>query len=211
MPHARTKIRKQRRREGAALLIVLFILMMATGTALFAVQGSQFEQRAAGSLYQAMRTKFVAEAATVGVLSLCFELGPACADLKRAPENYAKSKRDKYALPSYPVSDKPELVYELSKSDLAGSPSWKADLLPTDKQIAGGGTAMAYTPSFSTVMERWDIPTPGETRPRYRLIVSTYGQLGADVETTTTTPLAADEHRFGHESISATRAYIDVK
>ena len=211
MSHHLGDRRTHRRQEGAALLIVLFVLMMATGTALFAMQGSQFEQRAAGSLYQAMRTKFVAEGATVGVLSLCLELGPACADLKRAPDNFAPSKREKYALPAYPTSDQPELVYELSKSDLTGTASWQGDVLPTDKQLAGGGTAMAYTPSFSTVMERWELPTPGETRPRFRLIVSTYGQLGADAETALTTPLASDERRFGHESISATRAYIDVK
>ena len=202
------KRRARDRQRGAALLIVLFILMMATGTALFAVQGSQFEQRAAGSLYQAMRTKFVAEGATVGVLSLCFELGPACADLKRAPDNYASNKRKKYALPEY-SSDRPELVYELSNADLKGSAAWQANVLPTDKQLAGSGTAMAYTPSFSTVMERWELPNPGETRPRYRLIVSTYGQLAADAENAT--PLPADEQRSGHESVSATRAYIDVK
>jgi len=205
--HRKSRHQRRQRQSGAALLIVLFILMMATGTALFAMQGSQFEQRAAGSLYQAMRTKFIAEGATTGVLSLCFELGPACADLKRAPENYALSKRQKYALPVYPTSDGAELVYELSNADLKGTASWQAEVLPTDAQLAGGGTVMAYTPSFSTVMERWEMPTPGETRPRYRLIVSTYGQLGADVETT----LAADEQRFGHESVSATRAYIDVK
>ena len=210
MNHARKRAQQRRqRREGAALLIVLFILMMATGTAMFSLQSTQFEQRAAGSLSQAMRTKFIAEGATVGVLALCYELGPSCAELKRAQENLTENRRLKYALPQYGGR---ETVYELSQTDLTTgdtSGSWKAEALPTDRTLAGGGTARAYTPSFTTVMEKWNVPNPGETRPRFRLIVSTYGQLQSDAEAGLA--LAAGEVRQGHESVSATRAFFDVK
>lgn len=205
--HLRRKIRKKKR-EGAALLVVLFILMMATGTAMYSLQSTQFEQRAAGSLQQAMRTRYVAEAATVGVLAYCFELGPAgCIDLKRAPYNVEKTVRAKYALPK---AGDTEVVYQIDQTDLSGS-SFLSDagvstIIPPDKEISGGGTATAFTPSFLTVMEKWEVPNPGETRPRFRVVVSTYGQLAVTGET-----LAADELRGGHESISATRAFFDVR
>ena len=209
--HLRSRIRRKKKQQGAALLVVLFILMMATGTAMFSMQSTQFEQRAAGSLQQAMRTRYVSEAATMGVLAYCYELGPAgCVDLKRAPENVKSTDRAKYALPIYDSVTETEVVYQLDQKDLVGN-SFPSDagvsaLVPPDSEISGGGTATAFTPSFLTVMEKWEVPNPGETRQRYRLIVSTYGQLAVSVETT-----AADELRGGHESISATRAFFDVR
>jgi hypothetical protein len=203
-PASRRRATRQKR-EGAALLIVLFVLMMATGTAVFAMQSTQFEQRAAGSLQVAMRTKFVAEAATVSVLGLCYQLGPTgCADLKRADSNFAGTLRERYALPDYTVGTSVENVYQLGTLDLP--PSFVAPVLPTDVQLADTGTASAFLPSFTSIMEKWDVPNPGETRERFRLIVSTFGQLayGSDVQD-------ASELRGAHESISATRAFLDVR
>jgi hypothetical protein len=209
--HLRRHIRKKtsKKQQGAALLIVLFILMMATGTAVFSLQSTQFEQRAAGSLQQAMRTRYVAEAATVGVLAYCYELGPAgCVDLKRAPSNVEPKVREKYALP---ISGTTEVVYQLDQRDLTGTSFPSSDagvspVIPPDTEISGGGTATAFTPSFLTVMEKWEVPNPGESRQRYRLVVSTYGQLAVAGEA-----VASDELRGGHESISATRAFFDVR
>ena len=196
---------------------MLFVLMMATGTAVFAMQSTQFEQRAAGSLHQAMRTRYIAEAATVSVLSLCYQLGTTgCADIKRAQSNLTNATRERYALPG---SSAREVVYQLGPADMTGNAfpkdaTWTSALVPTDGQIAGGGAAMAYTPTFDTVMEKWEVPNPGETRQRYRLIVSTYGQLGIgdlNKDGTVDDVKATDESRFGHESISATRAFFDVR
>jgi hypothetical protein len=211
-----TRLRRQRasrkKREGAALLIVLFVLMMATGTAVFALQSTQFEQRAAGSLQQAMRTKFVAEAATVSLLALCFQLSAeGCADLKAAPNNVEATVRERYGLPDYGILEK---VYSLSASDLP-TESFPTSVVPSDSALAGGGTASAFRPSFTTVMEKWDVPNPGETRPRFRLIVSTYGQLTYDANNDGTSDevakRGAGELRDAHESISATRAFFDVR
>jgi hypothetical protein len=191
------------------LLIVLFVLMMATGTAVFAMQSTQFEQRAAGSLQLAMRTKFVAEAATVSVLGLCFQLGPTgCADLKRADNNFAGTLRERYAMPDYGTV---ESVYSLSTLDLP--PSFVATVLPTDAQLADGGRASAFRPAFTSVMEKWDVPNPGETRERFRLIVSTFGQLSYDSDGDGVSDDVQDatELRGAHESISATRAFLDVR
>ncbi len=188
-------------------MIVLFVLMMATSTAVYALQSTQFEQRAAGSLHQGLRTKFVAEAATIGVLQFCYQTTTTgCADLKRASDNLTDALRDKYALPNWGAS---EPIYQLGPSDLTGANFPKADgltsgIIVPDSALASGGTATSFRPDFMTVMEKWQVPTPSETREHYRLIVSTYGQLSYDTASTNTT-------RGAFESISATRAYFDVR
>lgn len=202
------RIRRKKKQQGAALLVVLFILMMATGTAMFSLQGTQFEQRAAGSLQQAMRTRYISEAATVGVLAYCYQLGPeGCVSLKGSQGNGDPKLREKYALP---IAGPTEVVFQIDQTDLKGA-SFPSDtgtsaVIPPDTEISGGGTATAFTPSFLTIMEKWKVPNMGEQRQRYRLVVSTYGQLAVTGET-----LATDELRGGHESISATRAFFDVR
>ncbi|MDB4990359.1 MAG: hypothetical protein JWN04_5537 [Myxococcaceae bacterium] len=205
------------KREGAALLIVLFILMMATGTAVYAMQATQFEQRAAGSLQQAMRTKYIAEAATVSVLALCLELGTTgCVDLKHG--DFSTNERQKYALPDRGTT---ETITTITTTDFAGS-TWLAPLLPSDALIVdtatnSSGSASPFVPNFITSIEEWRIPSAGETRPRFRLLVSTYGLLnlggqisatpaGLDVDNT-----SASDFRDAHESVSATRAFFDVR
>jgi hypothetical protein len=202
---------RRQRREGAALLVVLFILMMSTATAVFAMQSTQFEQRAAGSLQQAVRTKYVAEAATVGVLGFCLELGSTgCADMKQSLDQFS-SKRAKYGLPNWGAQ---ETIIELSPDDLVGS-TWTTALLPSDSTISDAvgqsGAASPYTPSFVTQMEKWKLPNmPGETRPRSRMVVSTYGLMSVN-SASATDATGTNEARAMHETVSATRAFIDVR
>jgi Tfp pilus assembly protein PilX len=214
--HARQK------REGAALLIVLFVLMMATTTAVFAMQSTQFEQRAAGALQQAMRTKYVSEAATNGVLAVCLERTTAgCADGTHADSKFGATERQKYGLPDVGTF---ETVSSLTRDDIAGA-TWNAPadtatqtsadvLLPTDAMLidatAPASTiASSYRPSFVTSVEKW---TPTNANPalppdKYRLVISTYGALALPTDTA----LASGELRAAHETISATRAFFDVR
>jgi len=221
--HTRSaRLRGRHKREGAALLIVLFVLMLATGTAVFALQSTQFEQRAAGSLQQAMRTKYIAEAATVSVLGLCLQMGTTgCTDIKRATTTDADeaTRRQRFALPNYDKVNETEVLYELTARDFAANAatSFPINVLPLDSELYVDGTSGAaspYRPSFNSLVEKWEVPNPGETRQRYRLIVSTYGQLTYDTDNDTTTAedvSAANEFRGAHESISATRAFFDVR
>lgn len=218
----RARLQPARKREGAALLIVLFVLMMSTGTAVFALQSTQFEQRAAGSLQQAMRTKYVAEAATVSVLGLCLQMGTTgCTDIKRANTAPAAelARRQRFALPNYKATQT-DVVYELTAADLpaVAATAFPIAVLPTDRELSNAGASGAaspYTPGFTSLVEKWEVPNPGETRQRYRLIVSTYGQLTYDTDNNLATnddvAPAADEFRGAHESISATRAFFDVR
>lgn len=214
------RAKKRARQEGAALLIVLFVLLMATTTAVYSLSSTQFEVRAAGALHQSMRTKFVSEAATVGVLGLCYELtAVGCTDLKRANGNLDSTTRQMYALPDWGSL---ETVYSLSGADMVG-PAYTlpgAPLLADDVTISGvtvgsgGGAAGSWTPSFLSVVEKWDVPQPGQTIPSFRLIVSTYGALNYDADRNLNTiddVVGTNELRFAHTTISATRAFIDIR
>lgn len=196
------------KREGAALLIVLFILMMSTATAVFAMQSTQFEQRAAGSLQQAMRTKYISEAATMSVLGLCYELGPKDCVTNFASLNNWDGNRAKFAAPSWGGVER---VIEILPNSYSTA-TWPVPMLPSDSVLVDlttntSGAASPYTPSFTNTMEQWQITDLNPTsQPRFRLIVSTYGMLNVTgaVDASTTA-------RGNHESISVTRAFIDQK
>jgi len=219
--HLSRRSSRRQKREGAALLIVLFILMMSTVTAVYAMQSTQLEQRAAGALQQAMRTKYVAEAATNAVLAMCLELGSTgCVDLKHG--TLTTNDQSRYGLPTIGTTELNRTT--ITSLDFSG-PSWPVNandtgssVLPDDSSISGSAaTAYPYKPDFMTTVEKWQVPAPGESRPRYRLIVSTYGILnlgratgvdpgGLSVESDTATDI-----RGAHESVSATRAFFDVR
>ena len=67
--------RAARSREGAVLLIVLLMVMMATGTALYAMQATFYEQGASTSYAEAAWTRSLAEGATIGAFSVVEEGG----------------------------------------------------------------------------------------------------------------------------------------
>lgn len=207
LPRSPQRPRRPRQpQEGAALLIVLFILMMATGTAVFALQSSQFEQRAAGSLHQATRAKYVAEAGTVGVLALCLEGGEAgCMDVDVAIGNVSGPLRERYGLPDWGGT---EPVYARTPANFAVTEftHFRANIVDSDRQL-GSAVASVFVPTFLTVVEKWNVPDLGDGLDRYRLVVSTYGEVGVGTDVLS----AGNELRSGHETISATRAYFDVR
>jgi hypothetical protein len=217
MSSRRKKQRRARQREGAALLIVLFILLMATATGVFAMQSTQFEQRASGALHQATRAKFVAEGTTVNVMALCYQGGTtACTDLKRAPDNLPAAIREEHGLPNYPLlTEGAETVYSLTQADFPVAPgtNFRVDGVDTDREL-GSAVQTVYEPAFMTVVEKWRVPNPGETRERYRLIVSTFGEITIDADhngVPDDTRETNKEFRWGHETVSTTRAYFDVR
>jgi hypothetical protein len=60
--HAHTKHRSSAKREGAAMLIVLMVLLMTTATATFAIHSTSTEIRAAGHTRQAVQAEYLAQA-----------------------------------------------------------------------------------------------------------------------------------------------------
>jgi hypothetical protein len=210
----RTRTRK-RRQEGAALLLVLFVILMATTTAAYSLSSTQFEVRSAGSLHQAMRTKYVAEGATVAMLGLCQRLSTdGCS--KSAAGELSSALRTSYALPTWGNTDQ---VYSLDDAEFTGDSFVSGSpVLANDSTVSGGGMAAPYSPSSLSVFERWDLTqnSAGQMvqKPEsYRLVISTYGTLNFDSDANTATVedvQGTNELRFAHQTISVTRAYINV-
>jgi hypothetical protein len=65
------------RQEGAAMLVVMLVLLAATATASFAFHATSFEVRAAGNHRMMMQTGYVAEAALVSSIAMAEQMGPA--------------------------------------------------------------------------------------------------------------------------------------
>ncbi len=63
--------------EGAAMLIVMLILLMSTATATFAIQSTGLEVRSAGHERQALQTYYVTEAGIEAALAWVDDVSPA--------------------------------------------------------------------------------------------------------------------------------------
>lgn len=61
--------RARQQREGIVMLVVMLMLMMATGTALFTMQATQYEQRSSGAVGEANWVRGVAESVLMGALA----------------------------------------------------------------------------------------------------------------------------------------------
>jgi len=59
----------RQKREGIVMLLVMMMLLMATGTAMFAIQATQYEQRASTSLGEANWARGAAECTTMAALA----------------------------------------------------------------------------------------------------------------------------------------------
>jgi hypothetical protein len=69
--------RAREKREGIVVLIVMLVLFMATGTAVFAVQSSQYEQRASTSLGESNWARGIAECTAMAGLAYAEETAAA--------------------------------------------------------------------------------------------------------------------------------------
>ncbi len=68
-------------REGAAMLIVMLVLLMTTGVAVFAVHTTTAEIRAAGAARQALQTQYVAESGLMSAIAYSEFIQPAGVEL----------------------------------------------------------------------------------------------------------------------------------
>jgi len=67
---APTRKRAPEKREGIVVLIVMMMLIMATGTAVFAIQSTQYEQRSASAIAEANWARGLAECTTMAGIAL---------------------------------------------------------------------------------------------------------------------------------------------
>jgi len=76
MPRFRKPTEK---REGAAMLVVLMVLLMTTATATFAIHATTMEMRSAGYSRTAMQTQYVAEGGAYAALGYVDAIGASAA------------------------------------------------------------------------------------------------------------------------------------
>jgi hypothetical protein len=69
------RVREAVRREGAAMLVVMLLLLMTTGIALFAVQTTATEIRSAGAIRQAVQTQYVGETGLAAAITWADAVG----------------------------------------------------------------------------------------------------------------------------------------
>lgn len=60
---------RSRRQEGAVMLVVMLILMVATATAALSVHATQYELQAAGHARQAMQTRYISESVAMNTVA----------------------------------------------------------------------------------------------------------------------------------------------
>jgi len=71
-----TKKAPSQKREGAAMLVTMLVLLMSTATAVFAVHATQYEIRSAGAGRQALQTQYVGETGGVAAIQWLDQYGP---------------------------------------------------------------------------------------------------------------------------------------
>jgi hypothetical protein len=109
---ARAQTRRARqKREGVVIMIVMLMIVMATGTAMFAIQSTQYEQRAATAIGEANWARSISECTAMAALAFVEDSksggGPPNLELGWKPEgsNRAKFSR-KFAFPE-PLKQNP--------------------------------------------------------------------------------------------------------
>ena len=111
----------RRSEEGAAMLIVMLILLMVTGTASFAIHATGFEMRASGYNRQAVQTRYVGETGARAAMAWVDHYGPPCAVVEaiRRTKGMSSYRALKMA-PFEPELSPNKDAYRISERDFAG-------------------------------------------------------------------------------------------
>jgi hypothetical protein len=212
--HRKTQKAARVRREGVVLLITAFVLLIISGTALFAIQQGLWEMRASGTALQGVRTRYVSESFVMGGLA-CLET-PGCLQLNPASDSW----RAEYGVPARALDTAPdyapEPMYEVRPADVsptAAAPlmmGFSGKLVQSDDEMApsGGGVAAVYEPDFRFVVEEWVLQNrtaAAGSRNITRYVASCYGELDVIGDVT-----HGDDTRQNSQSVSVSRVYYQV-
>jgi hypothetical protein len=142
--------RDRRSTQGAVMLVVLMIIMVATATATMAVQSTNFELRSSGYGRRETQTKYVSEAALSTALGTVESAGPQFLIA-------ALNKSDPPVMGNFnePELDTGKGGYRIYSSDYSGL---------TPPPVAGGddgtlGPKQAYEPWFAVdIYDQYSVP-----------------------------------------------------
>jgi hypothetical protein len=226
--------RARQRREGVVIMIVMLMIVMATGSAMFAIQSTQYEQRAAAAIGEANWARSVSECTTMAALAYVEDPQsggePKDLSVEWKPGSTSRAKFSiKYAFP-------PPLRQNVGDSgDIARSASFDTEL--SVGSAAGGKLAVflpdqrrrdstlpsfsdrddqtGATPGLRLVRAHWLqerlSPTSGtstngtrSSTGRTRTVVTGFGEVHVAND-----PFDSDNVRELHELDAISRGYID--
>lgn len=125
----------KKKQEGAVMLIVMFILLMSTATAMFAVHSSAFEIRSAGHFRQAQQAQVIAESGLASAMLFVDQMGPA-AILQAMQRMENDSRLQPVMQPFEPNLASGKRNYRLYVTDLT-----RFSALPIDQESTGTRSA----------------------------------------------------------------------
>lgn len=149
----RGRKRGHTREDGAAMLIVMLILLMATSTAVFAVHATTSEIRASGHMRRSMQTEYVGETGATAAMAWVDQVNPAT--LVDIIERSSSPDMDPFLGPAYGDRRAHRLYGQHLPFDQA----------VVDKESLGG-TKQAYDPLL--MIDIYDYVTYAATLPGFR-------------------------------------------
>jgi hypothetical protein len=214
-----SKRKPAHRQEGAVLLIVLMMVMMAAGLGTFAASNATYELRAAGGVVQGKRLARAGEAFAEAVGSRFAQLkldavAPPSAGWTD-PSDPPVALRQSYGLPGYNNDTAiGEILLATFENDTTGC--FPVTPTPDDAAISAGA-ASPYRVSGRALVELWEMPAPpGEAigavngvrvgRTRYRAAVTAYTSMLVPDEAH-----RATDTRGLHENVGVARAFYDFE
>lgn len=199
------------RREGAAMLIVLLVLLMTTATATFAMHATTVEIRAAGFQRQAQQTEHIAEGGAYAAV--------AYVDVLKANGSLLQYLRTDVAANQSSAPGEASVAREtnllrIEMEDFAVSSGVTGVPLETDPaRTPSLGPRSAYAPSFT--VDGTDLYTvfrdtsgedlSGRGTRFYRMAMTSRGTLAPPSDYR-----SAGDPRGYHESAMRSRAFVEV-
>lgn len=142
MKTPRLRRRHSKRNEGAAMLIIMLMLLMVTGTAVFAIHATGYEMRAAGYNRQATQTHYVGESGARAAMAWVDHYGPPCVITEairrtKAMSSYRALKMAPFEPELAPNKD----AHRIGQRDFSG-------LTSAPMSAASLGRRLAYEPVY---------------------------------------------------------------
>jgi hypothetical protein len=130
------------KQEGAAMMIVMFVLLVSSASATFAVHSTSYEIRSSGQMRQAFQTQYVAETGLTASLALVDAVG---ANSLR----YAMERSDDLHLTPFEVDlSSGKQGYRIYMTDFMTAPGSTSKPVEKDGRQAAFGTKNVYVPEF---------------------------------------------------------------
>ncbi len=204
---------RHHRQEGAAMLIVMLVLLMSTSVATFAIHSATSEIRSTGGMVRAIETQQVAETGLNSVLAWIDQIGP-------KPILDAMNRSDQLILQPFEPNLAPgKRGYRIQSTDFASIQGVTAQ--PIDARVTGSQASLvaqrAFAPQFMVDITDDHIYTgimPGERSDGFAKFTFMYATYTARGRTRVASDVAANgdyqvsgDARAFNEGATDARAY----